>query len=73
MATCDDHDKVTDLQGRMGRAETDIIGIKDDVKENYVSKDQNYPVKSIAWGLAGTVLTAVVLAGMGLIFSYFSK
>jgi len=39
-----------------------IQDLRDEVKQTYVTKDEFGPVRMVAYGLVGTILTGVVIA-----------
>lgn len=53
-------------EARRGLAE-DMAGLKKTLEEKYVTKDEHTPVKQLAFGAVGIILTAVVVALVALV------
>ena len=46
-----------------------IQDLRDEVKQTYVTKDEFTPVRMVAYGLVGTILTGVVIAVLATVIS----
>jgi len=55
-------EKQDNLNSNFDMFRTDIMKEFSDIKENYVTKKEFMPVKSISYGIVGTVLTIVLTA-----------
>ena len=60
-----DHDRIINVEGKVSRLEKDVS----ELHNEYVSKDEFSPVRNLVYGLAGLLLTSVILA----IFSLLIK
>ncbi len=63
-----DREAWTRIEGiliRIGTNEKCIDEIKKNIQDNYVTKDQYFPIKSIVYGLVGLILMAVLTALLG--------
>lgn len=58
------------LEVRIDMINLSIEKLKDDVNDEYVSKESNEPIRLIVYGIAGTVLLAVLWAILGHLLSY---
>ena len=49
------------------RMQRDVLEIKDELKERYVTKEQFDPVQKLVYGMVGLILVAVITALMALL------
>lgn len=62
-----DHDLLITIATRTERIVTDLENIKSEIEQNYVTKAEFAPVKSIAYTIVGTVGVAVLLGLLAVI------
>jgi thiosulfate reductase cytochrome b subunit len=57
------------IEKRFDKLEGKFDGFIKEIKDSYVSKIEFKPVQKIVYGLVGTILTTVLLAGLYLIIN----
>lgn len=63
----DDDANLKVIANEMKHISKDVTEIKDTLRASYVSKDEFEPIKRLVYGLVGLILTAVVVAVLGLV------
>jgi len=61
--------KIDNLTDNLEQVRVDVREIKESLGEKYVRKEEFLTLRNTVWGVGGVVFTAVILAGLRLIFN----